>query len=289
MRKYIALILTSTLLYGCGGTYSFEPAPGDSTQQSPEEETSFVQLAEGHNSGYLVEYDTHLLFSTENDSTTDAAYAFMYVWLTGQEGPAPLVLFEENEAVGMVVYPRTTGGYSVEIDQVSHHENATTISVLETQPDTGENTTYQPTYPYAYPYAVALFEKVGSDDDVAFAHTVLKDGDLMQLMDINVVMQKTYQEVVREEVERRLSRQSDKTLPLFSRGSNDIRNRTCTFHEEALVEANLAEAGLDYEAYPDAPTHALFCRQGGQYWLLDESAKTPPVYGPLVPGKDREE
>jgi hypothetical protein len=275
MRKYIALVLTSTILYGCGGTNSFETAPGDPTQQSPEEEAPFVQLESLYNSGYAVESDEYLLFRDP------VAFSFIHYWMTGES--APEVDFENGEVISIAV-SKLRSGRMLDFLSVSHYENTTNIEVLETVPS-GPSPAKD-----VYPAAIARFQLTGELSTTFFSRYLYTEETGTTVMQGNIqgfTGEPTYPDLAKKDLEEWYDyNYLEGSLPRCTQGVALISgvDPVCPQHQGFLVEADLAGAGFDYEAYPDAPTHARFCLEGGHYWLLKWGEETTDIFGPLFPG-----
>jgi hypothetical protein len=274
MRKYIALVLTSTLLYGCGGTNGFEPAEEDSTQYSPAEAT-FEQLVSTTDSGFPVDFDEYLLFRDP------VAFSFIYFWMTGQ--PAPHVDFENGEVISIVVSELRSGA-TLDFLSVFHHENATSIEILESHPD--QNSPGMD----VYPATIAQFQLVGDPRDTTFTRYIYTEEDgstKMQPKEQTFTAEPTYPDLAKKDLEEWHDyNYPEGSLPRCTQGVALISgvDPVCPQHQGFLVEADLAGAGFDYEAYPDAPTHARFCLEGSHYWLLKWGEETTTVFGPFSPG-----
>jgi hypothetical protein len=296
LKNYIALLFGATLLYGCGGSNSFDSnAPSDSTEQYAPATGDVVDIAEG-DSGYRFDLkgDDHFdegddyrnfvfraMDSNDSESVKEAnaAYRFLRTWTTNTAGLEEEVDFSAGDAVAIAIGYTDLGDKNnleyrvIDFDELvyyaeSSQQDFTEVHYTDTVADASTG--------YIFPYDIVRFPLVG--ESVRFE----RNGEKRLLNSA----EPTYRELVIQDLNRRIGEGEDLSDSKFnfSRNDSDVLAHECpNRHDSTLVVTdNIGAQEVAWSPSQQAST-AAFCPLDGSYYFWNNEDKI--VKGPFTPGQ----
>jgi hypothetical protein len=248
MKKFIPALL-AILIVGCGqnGTEPQEPLAAPLSEKTPQ----WTLLSQG--TFHPFENPTTTLLITREKT----AWNFLHRRITGM-APEKEIDFSTDLGISMLSRIKPTGGYSLEVTDISWSGNTATLYIKEASPAPGQMVPKIITSPYTLATITA---------PSGWVLVEVENGT------VAIGLERTYAYLVDEHFGSLY-----KPLSTLAQAASipELSGGICPIDNSLLAEADL------YTGNPGGPCSAHYCPEDGKYWV--HQGTQGQWYGPFSPG-----